>query len=343
MTETNPPHNSIAAQTESANPQGAVLEIEGLSVHFATPDGALAAVNDFSLQLHAGQCVGVVGESGAGKSQSFLAVMGLLASNADVRGSAKLGTRELIGATPDSLNEVRGSRLSMIFQDPMTSLTPHIKVGEQIIESIMLHERLSRDTAMARALSLLETVQVNDAARRLEQYPHELSGGMRQRVMIAIALACNPEVLIADEPTTALDVTIQAQILALLADLKRERGMAMALITHDLGVIAGIADHVVVMYAGRIVERGPVAEVLGTPRHPYTRALLASMPRIDEAGHEPLQAIAGQPPNPRQLPPGCAFSPRCALADERCSERPKLTGDARRAVACHRASETARP
>jgi oligopeptide transport system ATP-binding protein len=313
-----------------------VLDIDSLSVRFSTTDGVLAAVNDFSLQLYAGQCVGVVGESGAGKSQSFLAVMGLLASNAQVGGSAKLAQQELVGASAESLNQLRGARLAMIFQDPMTSLTPHIKVGEQIIESIVLHEGVSRDAAMARALHLLETVQVTDAARRLDQYPHELSGGMRQRVMIAIALACNPEVLIADEPTTALDVTIQAQILSLLADLKRERGMAMALITHDLGVIAGIADHVVVMYAGRIVERGPVAEVLKTPRHPYTRALLASMPRVDQAGHEPLQAIAGQPPNPRRLPEGCAFSPRCALADDRCRERPLLQGDSRRAVACHR-------
>ena len=320
-----------------------VLDIESLSVRYATPDGELAAVNDFSLQLRAGECVGVVGESGAGKSQSFLAVMGLLASNATVAGSARLGTQELVGASAESLNQVRGSKLAMIFQDPMTSLTPHIKVGEQIAESIMLHEGLSRDAALARALQLLETVQVTDAERRLGQYPHELSGGMRQRVMIAIALACNPAVLIADEPTTALDVTIQAQILALLAELKRERGMAMALITHDLGVIAGIADHVVVMYAGRIVERGPVAAVLKAPRHPYTQALLASMPRVDEAGHEPLQAIAGQPPNPRQLPTGCAFRPRCGLADAGCELPPSLSGDSQRAVACHKPLMGAQP
>jgi oligopeptide transport system ATP-binding protein len=266
--------------------------------------------------------------------------MGLLAANAKVAGHAKLAGRELLNATPEELNTIRGSRLAMIFQDPMTSLTPHMKIGEQIIESIVLHEGSSREAALRRALELLETVQVTDAARRLDQYPHELSGGMRQRVMIAIALACNPEVLIADEPTTALDVTIQAQILALLAKLKRERGMAMALITHDLGVVAGIADQVVVMYAGRIVERGPVAKVLKSPRHPYTRALLASMPRVDEAGHEPLQAIAGQPPNPRRLPSGCAFHPRCQFADALCHEtRPTLTGDQTSGVACHRPLE----
>jgi oligopeptide transport system ATP-binding protein len=329
-----------ASAGEAVAREHEALQIDALSVRFVTPDGELAAVNDFSLQLKAGECVGVVGESGAGKSQSFLAVMGLLAANAKVAGHAKLAGRELLNATPEELNTIRGSRLAMIFQDPMTSLTPHMKIGEQIIESIVLHEGSSREAALRRALELLETVQVTDAARRLDQYPHELSGGMRQRVMIAIALACNPEILIADEPTTALDVTIQAQILALLAKLKRERGMAMALITHDLGVVAGIADQVVVMYAGRIVERGPVAKVLKSPRHPYTRALLASMPRVDEAGHEPLQAIAGQPPNPRRLPSGCAFHPRCQFADALCHEtRPTLTGDQTSGVACHRPLE----
>jgi oligopeptide transport system ATP-binding protein len=334
-------HTTARAETTTEVVTPEALRIESLSVRFATPDGVLAAVNDFSLRLRVGQCIGVVGESGAGKSQSFLAVMGLLASNATVEGRALFAGDELLGATPEALNEIRGSRLAMIFQDPMTSLTPHMKVGEQIIESIMLHEGRSREEALGRALELLETVQVTDAPRRLNQYPHELSGGMRQRVMIAIALACNPQVLIADEPTTALDVTIQAQILALLANLKRDRGMAMALITHDLGVVAGIADYVVVMYAGRIVERGPVKRVLKSPRHPYTQALLASMPRVDEAGHQPLQAIAGQPPNPRRLPNGCAFHPRCEYADATCRDvRPALEGDELEAVACHRPLET---
>lgn len=314
----------------------AVLSIRDLAVRFATPDGVVPAVNDFSLELAPGECVGIVGESGAGKSQSFLAVMGLLAGNASVSGSARLGTTELLGNEREALNAVRGSKIAMIFQDPMTSLTPHLRVVDQIGESLIRHRGLSKAQARQRALELLRLVQVTDAERRLDQYPHELSGGMRQRVMIAIALACDPEVLIADEPTTALDVTIQAQILALLAQLKRERGMSMVLVTHDLGVVAGIADRVVVMYGGRIVERGTVKDILLAPQHPYTRALLASMPRIDEVGNAPLQAIGGQPPNPRSLPSGCAFHPRCALAADRCAnERPALNATAGRAVACH--------
>jgi len=321
---------------------GGILSIRNLGVSFATPDGEVPAVNEFSLELAPGECVGVVGESGAGKSQSFLAVMGLLAANATLKGAANLQESALIedGRTLEAarLNEVRGARIAMIFQDPMTSLTPHMKVGDQIAESVIHHEGVSRDEARRRALALLQQVQVTDAERRLEQYPHELSGGMRQRVMIAIALACNPAVLIADEPTTALDVTIQAQILALLADLKRERGMAMALITHDLGVVAGIADRVVVMYAGRIVESGTVREVLKRPRHPYTQALLASMPRLDEPGNQRLRAISGQPPNPRRLPSGCAFQPRCTLADDACRRAtpPLSEVTAGHRVACHR-------
>jgi oligopeptide transport system ATP-binding protein len=318
---------------------GSALSIRNLVVSFSTPDGILPAVNDFSLDLAPGECIGVVGESGAGKSQSFLAVMGLLAGNATVRGSASLQGHSLIddGRMVDAaqLNALRGARIAMIFQDPMTSLTPHLKVGEQIAESVIHHLGLSREVARRRALELLQQVQVTDAERRLDQYPHELSGGMRQRVMIAIALACDPAVLIADEPTTALDVTIQAQILALLADLKRKRGMAMALITHDLGVVAGIADHVAVMYGGRIVETGSVREILKTPRHPYTQALLASMPRLDEPGGQPLQAISGQPPNPRSLPSGCAFHPRCLRADDLCKQTAPLLSTSGRRVACH--------
>jgi len=318
------------------------LDIQGLGVTFATPEGEVAAVNDFSLQLRAGECVGVVGESGAGKSQSFLAVMGLLAANARLRGSALLQGAPLIEqgrmAPADTLNALRGSKLAMIFQDPMTSLTPHLKVGEQIAESVIHHQGVTPQIARARALDLLRQVQVTDAERRLDQYPHELSGGMRQRVMIAIALACDPAVLIADEPTTALDVTIQAQILALLAELKRSRGMAMALITHDLGVVAGVAERVAVMYGGRIVELGSVNQVLKSPQHPYTRALLASMPRLDAPDTARLQAISGQPPNPRRLPSGCAFHPRCDIATEICStQRPELANSLYR-VACHHAS-----
>ena len=326
---------------------GSALSIRNLGVSFSTPDGELPAVNDFSLDLAPGECIGVVGESGAGKSQSFLAVMGLLAANATVRGSATLQGRALIedGRMVEAaqLNALRGARVAMIFQDPMTSLTPHLKVGEQIAESVIHHLGMSREDARRRALDLLQQVQVTDAERRLSQYPHELSGGMRQRVMIAIALACDPAVLIADEPTTALDVTIQAQILALLADLKRERGMAMALITHDLGVVAGIADRVAVMYAGRTVETGSVREILKSPRHPYTQALLASMPRLDEAGGERLQTISGQPPNPRRLPSGCAFHPRCSRVDALCRQTAPVLSAVGQRVACHHPVGTGAP
>jgi oligopeptide transport system ATP-binding protein len=325
-------------------PRAPILEIERLSVSFETPDGVINAVTDFTLSVHAGECIGVVGESGAGKSQSFLAVMGLLAGNATVRGSARLQGRELIGLRGRELNELRGAKLSMIFQDPMTSLTPHIKVGEQIAESLIRHRGTGAAAARARALELLRQAHVSDAERRLDQYPHELSGGMRQRVMIAVALACDPLMLIADEPTTALDVTIQAQILQLLAELKRGKGMAMTLITHDLGVVAGVADRVAVMYGGRIVELGSVRSILKAPRHPYTYALLRSMPRIDERADRPLVAITGQPPNPRRLPPGCAFHPRCERASARCrSERPALVAGMRSAVACHHPMEEGVP
>ncbi|MCU0758410.1 MAG: ABC transporter ATP-binding protein [Steroidobacteraceae bacterium] len=313
-----------------------VLEIEELSVRFATPDGEIPAVNAFSLAIRPGECVGVVGESGAGKSQSFLAVMGLLASNAKVEGRARFEGRELLGRPADELNQVRGSRLAMIFQDPMTSLTPHMRVGDQIAESLLRHTSISPAQARARALALLNRVHVTDAERRLDQYPHELSGGMRQRVMIAVALACDPVMLIADEPTTALDVTIQAQILQLLAELKRDQGMAMVLVTHDLGVVAGIADRVAVMYGGRLVELGSVRQVLKAPRHPYTQALLRSMPRVDEPADAPLLTIQGQPPNPRRLPPGCAFHPRCSFAQETCRhERPPLVELGASRLACH--------
>ncbi len=314
----------------------AVLEIQSLSVRYHTPDGQVDAVSDLSLEIAAGECVGVVGESGAGKSQAFLAVMGLLAPNAVVAGEARLKGRELLGADPRALRELRGAELAMIFQDPMTSLAPHIKVGDQIAEVLVVHKRMSWRDARASALQLLEQAQVTDAARRLTQYPHELSGGMRQRVMIAIALACDPVMLIADEPTTALDVSVQAQILSLLKRLMRERGMALALITHDLGVVAGLADRVVVLYAGRVVESGSVGKLLKTPSHPYTAALLRSMPRIDAPVSEPLVAIRGQPPGPRERIAGCPFHPRCDFAQANCAtDRPEPRQVAGSLIACH--------
>ncbi len=257
-----------------------VLRIENLSVTYPGPADPVHAVREFSLSVRRGECVGIVGESGAGKTQALLAVAGLLPADAQVRGSARVEGRELVGAGTRELNEVRGTRLAMIFQDPMTSLTPHMRVGEQIGEPLRAHRGLRRREARKRALALLERVHVNDARRRLDAWPHELSGGMRQRVMIAMALACEPALLVADEPTTALDVTIQAQILALLAALKRDSRTGMVLITHDFGVVAGLADRVAVMSAGRIVEVGPVRTVLRSPQHPYTRSLLEAMPRL---------------------------------------------------------------
>jgi len=265
----------------TADTEGSVLQLDNLNVTFSTPDGEVAAVRDVSLTVARGECIGVVGESGAGKSQAFLAPMGLLASNARVSGHARFGAVDLIGLRGPALDRVRGARIGMVFQDPMTSLTPHIAVGDQVAEPMVRHLKVSWSEARARALALLQRVQVTDAPRRMMQYPHELSGGMRQRVMIAIALACDPDILIADEPTTALDVTIQAQILALLAQLKRERGMGMVLITHDLGAVAGVADRVAVMRGGRIIELGSVGIVMKTPRHAYTQALLRAMPRMD--------------------------------------------------------------
>src|SRR6516162_7110829 len=264
---------SIPASVDTA-PAAPALSLHGVSVTFDTPQGAVHAVEEVTLSVAAGECLGVVGESGAGKSQLFLAVMGLLAANGRVEGSARLGALELLGLPTAALDRVRGAKIGMVFQDPMTSLTPHLTVGEQLIEVLYRHGGLARVAARRRAQSLLERVHVSDAARRLGQYPHELSGGMRQRVMIAIALAGEPQLLIADEPTTSLDVTIQAQILALFAELKRTRALGLVLITHDLAALAGVADRVAVLRNGRLIESGPVAAVLKAPRDPYTRALL---------------------------------------------------------------------
>ncbi|MHB8816945.1 MAG: ATP-binding cassette domain-containing protein, partial [Steroidobacteraceae bacterium] len=261
----------------------AVLRITDLGVTFVTPYGEVPAVRGASLTVGRGECLGVVGESGAGKTQLFLAILGLLPATARVTGSACLGSEPLIGRPQRELDRIRGARVGLVFQDPMTSLTPHLRVGEQIAEPIVTHRGTSWREARQEALALLDRVHMPDATRRMRQYPHELSGGMRQRVMIAIALACEPELLIADEPTTALDVTIQAQILALLLELKRESGMAMVLITHDFGAVAGLADRVAVMQAGRIVELDTAAAVLKAPRHEYTKALLQRVLTLEPA------------------------------------------------------------
>jgi ABC-type dipeptide/oligopeptide/nickel transport system ATPase component len=261
----------------------AVLEIENLNVRYASREREVSCVSDFSLNVERGECVGIVGESGAGKSQAFLAIMGLLAPGGRASGHARFESHELIGAAPAALDRIRGARLSMIFQNPMSALTPHLRVGDQVAELLVKHQHLSWRAARARALEALVQVQLPEAARRARQYPHELSGGMRQRVMMAIALACDPALVIADEPTTALDVTIQAQILALLAELKSARRLSLVLITHDLGVVAGLADRVAVMRAGRIVELAAVATILRAPTHAYTQSLLRAALRTTGA------------------------------------------------------------
>jgi len=313
-----------------------ILDIRNLNVRFATQDGEVSAVNDVSLSLAKGECLGIVGESGSGKSQTFMAAMGLLAANGRPTGEILFDGKNMIGADEDTLNSVRGDRMSMIFQDPMTSLTPHMKIGRQLGEVLIRHRNVSANEARVQSLAMLKRVQIPEAERRLDMYPHELSGGLRQRVMIAMALMCSPELIIADEPTTALDVTVQAQILDILRDVKDRLNTAVILITHDLGVIAGLADRVAVMYAGRIVEVGDVRSIFADPRHPYTRGLLACTPRLDAAGDGLMTTISGQPPNLQKLPSGCSFHPRCSHVVERCkAERPALESIATgRAKAC---------
>ena len=321
-----------------------VLEIDRLTVSFDTPDGTVQAVNDVSLDVQSGECVGLVGESGSGKSQTFMAAMGLLADNGTTSGAIRLDGVDLLTADEKALNKLRGERIAMIFQDPMTSLTPHMKVGRQLAEVLIEHRGIDKSAARRHALAMLDRVHIPEAERRLDMYPHELSGGLRQRVMIAMALMCDPAVLIADEPTTALDVTVQAQILDLLMEVKDSLGTAIVLITHDLGVVAGLADRVAVMYGGRIVEQGSVSDIFNTPAHPYTEGLLACTPRLDE-DTDALITIPGQPPNLQSLPSGCSFHPRCAYVFDRCkTERPQLLAtEALRAKACHKDSLEAAP
>jgi oligopeptide transport system ATP-binding protein len=316
-----------------------LLDVRDLSVRYTTPEGVVQAIDGLSFSLQAGEALGIVGESGAGKSQAALAMLGLLAPNAAVTGSIRFEDRELLGQAEREWSRLRGNRIAMVFQDPMTSLNPYLRIETQIGEVLERHRHLSRAAARAESLRLLDSVHIADAASRLRSYPHELSGGQRQRVMIAMALACRPALLLADEPTTALDVTVQAQILKLFADLRREFGVAIVLITHDLGVVAELCERTLVMYAGRAVESGPTRDLLHAPAHPYTRALLQARPRLDGPLESRLQALPGQPPNPVRLPRGCAFAPRCPAVIEACAATiPAMeTIGTDRNVACWRA------
>jgi peptide/nickel transport system ATP-binding protein len=313
-----------------------LVELRGLAVEF---DG-VPALRGIDLAIRRGEAVGLVGESGCGKSVTWLAALGLLPKHARITGSVRLAGEEILGAAPQKLDRVRGGRIAMIFQDPASSLNPVKRVGVQVTEALALHRGMGGGTARAEAKRLFDQVGIPDAARRLDAYPHELSGGQNQRVMIAMALAGEPELLVADEPTTALDVTIQAQILELLSALRRETGMALVLISHDLGVIGEVTERVAVMYAGRIVEEAPAEALLSTPRHPYAQGLLAALPPLD-GPKQRLTAIPGGVPDPRAMPPGCAFAPRCPVAIAACASGPPpliALGEARRA-ACIRLDE----
>ncbi len=296
----------------------ALLDITELSVRFDTNDGQVHAVNGVNLSVEPGDTLGIVGESGSGKSQLSFAIMGLLAKNGHASGSVSFDGQEILNAPPKVMNRIRAEKIAMIFQDPMTSLNPYMRVADQMAEVLTLHKGMSKREAVAEAVTMLDAVKIPDAKGRVRLYPHEFSGGMRQRVMIAMALLCRPRLLIADEPTTALDVTVQAQIMALLADLQAEFGMAMILITHDLGVVAGSCREVAVMYGGRIREMGRVGPLFSEPAHPYTQGLLAAIPRIDHQG-DTLAAIPGSPPNMTRPPAGCAFEPRCPYHRPECA------------------------
>jgi oligopeptide transport system ATP-binding protein len=314
-----------------------ILSIDDLDIGFAQPKRKISAVRQVSMAVAARECVGIVGESGSGKTQVFMAVMGLLAGNATVDGSVRFEGEEIVAAMPARLNRIRGSKLTMIFQDPMSSLTPHLKIGTQLAEVLVCHAGKSWSDARVAARRMLERVRVPEPQRRLTQYPHELSGGLRQRVMIGMSLLCEPSLVIADEPTTALDVTVQAQIIDLLRAMREEVAMALILISHDLGVVAGLADRILVMYAGRIVESAGAGDLFRLPQHPYTAELLKCIPSLSGPRLARLPTLPGQPPRPEDSLEGCAFAPRCPRAAERCrAERPVLEDLAGvRQVACH--------
>lgn len=319
-----------------------LVEVRGLKTYFYTEDGVVPAVDGVNLHVNRGETLGVVGESGCGKSVTSLSIMRLIPNPPGKveAGSIRFEGRELLQLPEAEMRRIRGNDISMIFQEPMTSLNPVFTIGDQIAEAIQLHQRLGYRDAVAKAVDMLRLVGIPVPERRVREYPHQLSGGMRQRVMIAMALSCNPKLLIADEPTTALDVTIQAQILELMKKLKQDLGMAIMLITHDLGVVAEMCERVVVMYAGKVVEEGDAISLFQHPLHPYTEGLLQSVPRLDES-RERLHVIEGVVPNPMHMPVGCRFHPRCPLVTDRCrAEEPQLESLAPgRLVACHVAAD----
>ena len=314
--------NSISADEQPSTATNNVLEVEGLQTVFHTQDGKVHAVNDVSFSLEAGELLGIVGESGSGKSVTMMSLLKLLPMPPAeiVAGKVMFGGRDLLKLDLEELRDVRGGDIGFIFQDPMTSLNPVFTVGFQIMEPLRVHMKMNKKQARKRAVELLELVGIPSAADRLRDFPHQFSGGMRQRVMIAIALACDPKVLIADEPTTALDVTVQAQILEIVKELRQKLGMAIVWITHDLGVVAGIADHVAVMYGGQIVEYAGVDDLYSDPRHPYTRALLQTLPRQEGAREARLVSIPGQAPDLKGGLTSCPFAPRCSQAFDKCRE-----------------------
>jgi len=314
-----------------------LLKVSDLQVQFQTGDGVVRAVNNLNFELAPGEVLGIVGESGSGKSQTVLSIMGLLAANGEATGSVLYHGKEILNLPKKELNKIRGEKISMIFQDPMTSLNPYKNIAKQMAEVLILHKGMSFSDARQEAIKMLDAVRIPDAMRRVDMFPYEFSGGMRQRVMIAMALLCKPDLLIADEPTTALDVTVQAQILDLMRDLKDDFGTSIILITHDLGVVAGVCDDVMVMYGGQVMEHAPLKEIFYRPQHPYTEGLLKSIPRLDEQEHNRLSTIPGNPPNLMYLPAGCPFYARCEYRLKQCeNERPQLQDlNSQHSKACH--------
>lgn len=312
-----------------------LLEIRDLTVKFKTQDGIVTAVNNLNFDLIKGQTLGIVGESGSGKSQTAFALMGLLSSNGMISGSALFNGKEILNLPQQQLNKLRAKEIAIIFQDPMTSLNPYKKVGAQLTEILRLHKGMNQKEALQEAIHMLDAVKIPEVNKRINMYPHEFSGGMRQRVMIAMALLCRPKLLIADEPTTALDVTVQAQIMMLLDDLKKDFNTTIIMITHDLGVVAGICDNVLVMYAGQTMEYGSVDDIFYRPNHPYTQGLLKAVPRLD-SNEALLATIPGNPPNLLHLPIGCPFQERCEFATSECQQsKPELvTYEQNRRIAC---------